>query len=587
MLFAQSLRTKPSQDSLNSCDTRSTTSLTPAVLAIPEEVDDKVILYETSHTAIYKLPVTSAPRDYDSPPKIPSYLLQDNNDSESNDNSNAKISSSSTYQHLLVAEGKFQIFKMLGQSAAYFKCGQFVHPILPKMRMWRIMFSEFVLPQPNPGKFWRLKVFNLSTESADLLEVILCECCYYQSMYTPPSQLSIPLVEPEIYKENAIEEEPRTVGNAANKEEFKSKYDVSYSCGLGEEYSLDLLGFPLIPGSPESCIDSDSTTETLANSLNDSTYALSEHEFDFTQPEAQASAHTTIGNSPTLNNVKMFLSEKDFDDHFFTNEGKEDLGDFLHPSPTLAEINSNIFKDNDADCAASTSSCSTLDLILDSFDDLAVNYSNTQDFSKKRLVHYEQDLMSHRSSNASNIFVQVHHHHHHYYPESFFSMQHVPAKRPFFNSPQTPWKSLSQTRSNRSLSVKLPYTPVFTSDTKSLAPMHSESQKTVPTVKEVLSPLLAAKASIPISFSKTSIGKRSKSFSVRNLLEPFQFSAPDSTTSIRNCTTTTSAASTTTSTHLQASTESPLLDSWNTVVSQSLPWDKLNLDVICKNTLIN
>lgn len=579
MLYAQSLRTKPSQDSLNSCDTRSTTSLTPSILGIPKEVDDKVILYETSHTAIYKLPVISAPRDYDSPPKIPSYLLQDDNDSENNDSSIAKTSSK--YQQLPVAEGKFQIYKMLGQSAAYFKCGQFVHPILPKMRMWRVMFSEFVLPQPNPGKFWRLKIFDLSMESADLLEVILYECCYYQNVYTPPPQLSIPLVEPEIYQENAIKEEPRTVGNAANKEESESKYDVSDSCGLEEECSLDLLGFPLIPGSPESCIDSDSTTETLADSLSDNTYALSEDEFDLTQFEGQASAHTTIGDSPTLNNVEMFLSEKDFDNHFFTNEGKEGLGDFPHPSPTLAEINRNLFKDNDTDCATSTSSCSTLDLILDSFDDLAVNDSNPQIFSKERLVHYEQDLISHKniSSNASNILVQVHHHHHHYYPEPF-SMQHISAKRPYFNSPQTSWKSPSQTRSNRSLSVKLPYTPVSTPDTKPPVPMHFESQKVVPTVKKVLSPLLATKASIPISFSKTPIGKRSKSFSVSKILEPFQFSTPDSATSIRNRNNTTSAAMTTTNTHFQTSIESPLLGSWNTVVSQSLPWDKLNLDDI-------
>lgn len=584
MTPSPSLQIKPSQDSLSCFDTCSTTSSASSVSTVSEEMDDKVILYEISLAAIYKLPVTSVPKDYDCPPSIPSYLLDENDGSKSQSDSGTKNNNTITYQHLLVAKGKFQIFKMLGQSAAYFKCGQFIHPILPKMRMWRIMFSEFVLPQPSPGKYWRLKMFDISKESADLLEIILFECCYFQSMYTPPRQpLPPPLVESEIPEKNMIETEPRPIEIAAKDQENKIMYDILDSGYLLEKCSLDLLGFPLTPESPESCIDSDSTTETLANSVNGNTPL--KPEFDFTRPDIQGD--TTIVDSVGINNDMFSLTDKNFNSQFFAYNSKEVLEDFPYLSPTLTEINNSALKDNDVECAASTSSCSTLDLILDSFDDFPVHYPSSQVFSKERLIHYEQDLIFHKQlvSNPSNILVQIHHHHHHYYPESPSNMQHFSSNKACFKLPQNSWEPIAKTRGSRSFSDSLSNTSTLDEDTKFNVPVFSELQKEVPTANEVLSHLVTDKADVPMKFSVPSIGKRSNSFSASNLLEPFQFSILGSTVGLRNYSKT--AATATNTTQFKNSTDSPLLGSWNNIVSKSLPWDKFNLNAIYKNTLAN
>ncbi|ANB12175.1 Inp1p [Sugiyamaella lignohabitans] len=113
-------------------------------------------------------------------------------DYESPPNMTTRVSES------IVSEGKLQIYQILGKKAAFLQCGKFVHPILPRLRLWRVEDKVFVLPQPNPGKFWRIELLPSTSitndesetimESAnDLnsLEQVLGDACFYRNVYEP------------------------------------------------------------------------------------------------------------------------------------------------------------------------------------------------------------------------------------------------------------------------------------------------------------------------------------------------------------------------------------------------------------------
>lgn len=139
------------------------------------EKEDIKILYEKDLAILYQLPI----KRFD-PAKINKHppLI--------GDNSPPNMNSYDLTQKIVIAKGHFSIYKILGQTAAYIKCGQFVHPILPRLRLWRVLKDQFLIPQPNPGRFWRLEIPDLETEnpaSIVELELKLNELCAYKSLY--------------------------------------------------------------------------------------------------------------------------------------------------------------------------------------------------------------------------------------------------------------------------------------------------------------------------------------------------------------------------------------------------------------------
>lgn len=93
----------------------------------------------------------------------------------------------------LVATGTLQVYKMLGKErASFLRCGSFVQPILPKLRVWRTRLNEFVLPQPLPEKYWKIELPLSDENRANYevymeLEMILQQTCFYRNLVPPPA----------------------------------------------------------------------------------------------------------------------------------------------------------------------------------------------------------------------------------------------------------------------------------------------------------------------------------------------------------------------------------------------------------------
>lgn len=131
----------------------------------PGDEEDQVTLFEGQTAVLSQFSAFSGFKDYENPPIL-------------------TMRSSEQF----ISEGPLRVYKILGKSAGFLQCGKFIHPILPKLRFWRTDVYEFILPQPNPGKYWRLQLTNIDMQTFQMLnelEILLKELCFYMNIVEP------------------------------------------------------------------------------------------------------------------------------------------------------------------------------------------------------------------------------------------------------------------------------------------------------------------------------------------------------------------------------------------------------------------
>lgn len=68
----------------------------------------------------------------------------------------------------LLGHGQFEVFQLHNGDVTYLSCGQtFIYPLLPKLKILRIAFNQFILPLVNPERYW--KIF-ITTEDPGVIE---------------------------------------------------------------------------------------------------------------------------------------------------------------------------------------------------------------------------------------------------------------------------------------------------------------------------------------------------------------------------------------------------------------------------------
>lgn len=59
----------------------------------------------------------------------------------------------------LLGHGSFEVFQLHKGDVTYLSCGpSFVYPLLPKVKILRTSFNQFVLPLANPERYWRISL---------------------------------------------------------------------------------------------------------------------------------------------------------------------------------------------------------------------------------------------------------------------------------------------------------------------------------------------------------------------------------------------------------------------------------------------
>lgn len=123
-----------------------------------DEEDSKVVLFSGSEAKLVQFSTADSDRSWDDPP-----------------------AASARSPESAVAQGPVRVYRILKDAATFIQVGKFVHPLLPRTRVWRTGRGELLLPQPIPRKFWRLELEG--ARGIRQLEQVLETACTYKKVY--------------------------------------------------------------------------------------------------------------------------------------------------------------------------------------------------------------------------------------------------------------------------------------------------------------------------------------------------------------------------------------------------------------------
>lgn len=121
----------------------------------------------------------------------------------------------------LLNHGFFEIFQLHNGDVTYMACGpNFIYPLLPKLKIMRISFNEFILPLVNPERYWKILIEE--HEKVGELERTLEGLVQYKSQDFHEHSLSTPQTLPQA--SNNVFEAPKNLPQASNYVSQSSNY---------------------------------------------------------------------------------------------------------------------------------------------------------------------------------------------------------------------------------------------------------------------------------------------------------------------------------------------------------------------------
>lgn len=85
----------------------------------------------------------------------------------------------------LLGHGELEIFQLHNGDVTYLACGSsFVYPLLPKLKILRIAFNQFVLPLVNPERYWKITLETTDPAVIARLESVLGTVVRYTNMHS-------------------------------------------------------------------------------------------------------------------------------------------------------------------------------------------------------------------------------------------------------------------------------------------------------------------------------------------------------------------------------------------------------------------
>ncbi|KAJ8101337.1 inheritance of peroxisomes protein 1-domain-containing protein [Lipomyces tetrasporus] len=96
--------------------------------------------------------------------------------------------SPSTLTERTIARGVFKLYRIKAHNnTSFLQCGDVVHPILKRLRCWKISRNEFILPLPTTDSYWRIEIQSCDDDVLSVLEHKLAESCSMLRYAVPDS----------------------------------------------------------------------------------------------------------------------------------------------------------------------------------------------------------------------------------------------------------------------------------------------------------------------------------------------------------------------------------------------------------------
>lgn len=85
----------------------------------------------------------------------------------------------------LLTHGEFEIFQLHNGDVTYLSCGKtFIYPLLPKVRILRVSFNQFILPLQYPERYWKIFINSDEPHVMDVCENTFQRAVQYSKSYT-------------------------------------------------------------------------------------------------------------------------------------------------------------------------------------------------------------------------------------------------------------------------------------------------------------------------------------------------------------------------------------------------------------------
>lgn len=95
-----------------------------------------------------------------------------------------QLSDKNTTSGRLLSHGTFEIFQLHNGDVTYISCGpSFIYPLLPKLKILRISFNQFILPLSNPERYWKIFINSNETNVIQLLESTFDRVVQYRNLH--------------------------------------------------------------------------------------------------------------------------------------------------------------------------------------------------------------------------------------------------------------------------------------------------------------------------------------------------------------------------------------------------------------------
>lgn len=95
----------------------------------------------------------------------------------------AKKDDEPTSSGRLLAHGDFEVFQLHNGDVTYLSCGpSFIYPLLPKLKVLRVEFNQFVLPLVNPERYWKIFINSDDPKVIENLEITLDKVVQYRNL---------------------------------------------------------------------------------------------------------------------------------------------------------------------------------------------------------------------------------------------------------------------------------------------------------------------------------------------------------------------------------------------------------------------
>lgn len=85
----------------------------------------------------------------------------------------------------MLGHGALEVYLMHYGSVTYLSCGSVIYPLLPRLRVLRVGFNQFILPLTKPERYWQITLYTLDEEVILGLGTVLESTLEFRSVYAP------------------------------------------------------------------------------------------------------------------------------------------------------------------------------------------------------------------------------------------------------------------------------------------------------------------------------------------------------------------------------------------------------------------